>query len=274
MKKKTTISFVIPFKSRFDFLRDAIISIYNQKNLEDVDLEIFIIEEKNSQIFFGRQLQKEFPKISPIVNIYEEGPGGSRQTGLEKAKGEFIIFLDSDDVLEPLFISKLSETLKRNPKTAAVVCFSEARFEKGFKLKYKIKLYPLMLVRDLSLWIAYFINKGNLFLSAFYLCQLSHMMFRSSFIKKLRFDYRYRRGGEDCDFNVKVLQHNPIRIIPSRLLKFRYSPKSATYQSVQLDNKWNSFNTLANNLPDSFKKGLYYYLFLLYIKIFRTVSSK
>lgn len=269
MINKTTVSIIIPFKFQPKFLKEALSSIHRQKNLEKINLEIIIIYEEEFNLNIKKELSKKFPNIRYCLNESEEGPGGSRQTGLKVASGEFIIFLDSDDILRPLFIIKMLKTLINNPLSSAAICFSLARFEKGFRIKNRIRLYPLMMIRDISLIFAYFFNKGNIFPTSFYLCQISHMMFRVSAIKKLLFDYQYRRGGEDWDFFVKTLSHGSIKVTISRLLLFRYSPRSSTFQPLQLQNKWKSYSLLAKNLPDQFKKGLYYQLFLHYIKFFR-----
>lgn len=265
---KTIVSIIIPFKGRLELVREALKSVFNQKNVLLSNIEIILVEDYEQNKNDRKILKKEFPNIKIISNQFEEGPGGGRQSGLKHAKGDYITFLDSDDALEPLFLSKMLKAPSKDTDASGAVCMSKAHFEKGFKPKDRFRLYPLMAIRDISLFIAYFLNKQNIFPNSFYLCQISHMIFRSSVIKKLRFNYQYRRGGEDWDFFVKVLQSGPIKIVPSRALRFRYSPGSSTYQPIQLQNKWRSYSLLAQNLPDSFKKGVYYQLFLYYIKSF------
>lgn len=268
MRNKIIVSVIIPFKFQLKFLKEALNSIYRQKDLEKINLEIIIVQEKESALNLKKELSNKFPDLRYFLNENREGPGGSRQTGMKKATGDYILFLDADDILDSMFINILLMKLTKNPKASGVLCLSHAKFEKGFKLKDKIKLYPLMLIRDLSRLISYFFNNQNLFPSAFYLGHFSHMIFRSSLIKDIQFDYRYRRGGEDWDFFVKAMQRGPIKIVLHRLVYFRHSPGSSTYLVISLQNKWRAYHLLTDNLPNSFKKGVFYKLFLFYIKSF------
>ena len=50
------------------------------------------------------------------------GPSAARNTGIAKAKGEFLMFLDADDVFRPNTLQKLVRGLSRNPQWDAVHC--------------------------------------------------------------------------------------------------------------------------------------------------------
>lgn len=268
MINKITVSVIIPFKFQPEFLKEALSSLHNQKGIENITLEIIIVQEREAALDLKKELDKKFPNICYLLNEDKEGPGGSRQTGMKKATGEYILFLDADDTLDPLFFNKLLKKLLENPQASGILCLSKTKFEKGFRLKDKLKLYPLMFIRDTLRLIAFFFNNQNIFPSAFYLGHFSHMIFRTSLVNDIKFDYQYRRGGEDWDFFVKAMQKGPIKIVPHKLVYFRHSPGSSTYLAISLKNKWRAYFLLANNLPNSFKKGFLYKLFLFYIKSF------
>lgn len=273
MTQSIKISVIIPAKSRFPLVKEAINSIYSQDyNLESI--EIIVVEEKNYGEEIRYKLKQIFPKIIILENNDKEGPGGSRNTGLLAAKGKYILFLDSDDQLNSDFLKKMTNVLENDASCYGAVCFSKSCFHPDFNFCERIKLYPLMLIRDMSLMSAFLFNKRNLYKTSFYLCQISHMLFKSGAVKTLKFNYSYRRGGEDWDFFTQVLSQGSIRILPERLLKFRYSPGSSTDTLLNRRLKWKSYALLANSLPLIFKQGIFYKLFLQYINMFKTKNSR
>lgn len=268
MATSPLVSIVIPFKGRLELVKKAVNSIFFQVGFDPSRLEIILVEEKNYGETLRHSLKKEFAKIKIFVNQGKEGPGGSRQTGLRKVRGKYIVFLDSDDQLKSNYLSEIFRVLDSDPNLGAVLCLSMPVFASNFNILERIKLYPLMIIRDLSLLCFYKLNHNNLIPSAFYLCQISHMMFRSSTVKKIQFNYDYRYGGEDWDFIIQVLNKKPTRILPKRLLLFRYSKGSSTDMPINRKLKWKSYSLLAKRVPASFKRGVFYKLFLMYIRLF------
>lgn len=267
MENTPLITIIIPHFRRLDFTLRAIESINHQMQIHQKEIQVIVADEEyNKEV--ENKLKQFRPDLVYIKNSNEEGPGGNRQSGLLHATGKYIMFLDSDDQLAPDFVSRTVPVLQQNPKLAAAICMSKPYFEKGFSLPHKLRLYPLMFIRDLSFGFSLIFNQGYLYPSAFYLCQISHMIFRKSFAEKLKFNYDYRHGGEDWDFIIKALKAGPIKIVPLQLLIFCYSPGSSTFKEMNLTNKWKSYSLLASRLSEKFRQGYFYKLFLLYIKTF------
>ena len=158
-------------------------------------------------------------------------------------------------------------------KAVAVVCLSYSKFEKKYSVKERIKLLPLMWIRDFIFLTSYYFNSTNLFPSAFYLCQISHMMFKKRSIDNIRFNYDFRRGGEDWDFFSRVLERGSIKIILKCLLIFRYTPGSTTDSALNRKFKWSSYLKLAGRLGGKFQNSIFYRLFLVYIRIYGGKNS-
>ncbi len=266
--KDSLVTIITPHFRRLDFTIAAIKSVNRQKGIPKEKVQIIIVDEgynaKTKQV-----LQKHNKNLNYFKTKELEGPGADRQTGLDLTKSEFVLFLDSDDQLQPTFLKEMIKALRQDSKAAAAICFSNPYFESGFYLRRKIKLWPLMLLRDLSLFATRF-NNDHLFPSAFYLCQLSHMLFRKSALTSFKFNYDYRRGGEDWDLVVHCLKQNQIKVVHKKLLTFRYSPGSSTENPINQKLKWASYRLLAKRLPSKFKKGVFYHLFLRYIGSFKS----
>lgn len=261
-------SVIIPVMGRIEYVRQALDSIYLQNLDSNYVVEIILVEEKNYGENISMQLKKEYPDVCYLINNGKEGPGGSRQTGLKVAKGKFIFFLDSDDQMMPNFIKTMINNLEQDQKSIAAICFSKPYFVHGFKLKTKIRLYPLIMIRDCSLIIGYLFNQKHIWPQSFYLCQISHMVFKS-LIKDQTFNYDYLRGGEDWDFIVQSLEKGTIKIVPKRLLLFRYSIGSSTFNKTNLELKWQAYSLLVSRLQKRYRQGIFYLLFLWYIDIFK-----
>ncbi len=267
MSDKPLVSVIIPDRNRPHLVLEAIRSVFSQSQSFLLDIEVILVIDHNPD-YPRQEIRASYPKVKIINNTDKEGPGGSRNTGLAKAKGKYIAFLDSDDQWEQNFLSSMVAELEKNKFVVATTGFSRALIHPNFNFKERIKLYPLMMIRDASLISSYLFNRRTLFNGSFFLCQISHMLFKARAIKRLRFNYDYRRGGEDWDFFVQAMEYGSVGVVPRRLLLFRYTPGSSTDSLINRQLKWQSYSLLASRLPKKFKKGTFYYLFLLYIKLF------
>ncbi len=113
------ISVVIPFLNRFESVSKAIDSIINQTYcywelilVDDFSTEIYIPDIKDDRIKLFR-------------NDKNIGPGASRQKGIEYSNGDFICFLDSDDIYLPRFLEfQLKAHIKHNFEISFSFCKS------------------------------------------------------------------------------------------------------------------------------------------------------
>lgn len=265
---KIVFSVIIPYKDRFDFVKSAIQSVNNQ-NFNQDKIEIIAVDDKGGDRKTEKRLKKIFKNVIFIENKDREGPGGKRNTGLQRSKGRFVIFLDSDDQLNKDFMKKAYQIFKNDASVGATLCLSQRLFEKKFPMLEKAKRTILATIWDLAILASYLFNKGFLFPSAFYLTQVSHMSFRKPIIGSIRFNYDYRTGGEDWDFVFRVSQVSKIKIIVKRMLIFRYSQISSTYTQENIVKKWASYGLLTSRLPKTIKKTIYFKLFQMYIRFFK-----
>ncbi|MFZ2201851.1 MAG: glycosyltransferase, partial [Microgenomates group bacterium] len=260
------ISVVIPYYRRPHLLHQTITSVLAQKDINLSQIEILICEHEPTKV--AQELTQISPQIHHYHGLYQEGPGGNRQTGIHYAKGKYIVFLDADDLLTPTFLSQMSKNLELNSEAAAAVCLSSLLFAPNFPLRKRFRIILFVSLRNLGLLLGYLLNQGNIFPASFYFCQLSHMAFQTSVAKKLAFNYDYRRGGEDWDFVIQAQKFGPIKTMPRRLLLFRYALGSSTFTEENLKQKWKSYTLLTSRLSREFRQGIFYRLFLLYIKLF------
>lgn len=105
------LSIIVPTYNRSVLLKKALESIQNQ---DFKDLEIIVSDDNsndNTQSVI-KALQKDDQRIKYFLNeTYKQGPNGNKNNGLDKARGEFVSFLDDDDELLPHALSVLMQKI-------------------------------------------------------------------------------------------------------------------------------------------------------------------
>lgn len=105
-------SVIIPVYNRIDEVRDLMKSLALQSCK---DFEVVIVEDGSSAPC--KDVVEEYADRVNASYYYKENEGRSiaRNHGLERAKGEYFIFFDSDCVIPPNYFKILSEALDKNP---------------------------------------------------------------------------------------------------------------------------------------------------------------
>ncbi len=90
-------------EERWSDLSDAIISIQQQT----VPVrELILVIDHNSSLF--KRVQRHFPDIVVIENTGPAGLSGARNSGIARAKGALVAFLDDDAIAEPDWLECLT----------------------------------------------------------------------------------------------------------------------------------------------------------------------
>lgn len=108
-------SFVIPVFNRPDEVDELLHSLTQQKQK---DFEVIIVEDGST---LSSQMVCERYKNQLAIHYYykeNSGPGQSRNYGVERAKGDYVIILDSDVVLPDDYLVAVDQELKRQPADA------------------------------------------------------------------------------------------------------------------------------------------------------------
>lgn len=132
-----TISIIIAIFNRKDELFELLNSLSHQT---DKDFEVIIVDD-------GSKIA-----LLPTVELFEEqldiqffrkdnsGPGLSRNYGAKRAKNDWLVFVDSDVIVETDYIENIKKNLTENPADA----FGGAdKAHKGFNLMQKAISYSM-----------------------------------------------------------------------------------------------------------------------------------
>ncbi|MFA0476469.1 glycosyltransferase family 2 protein [Vibrio breoganii] len=120
------ISIIIPVYNCERFIEECIRSAMNQ----DLDLfEVICINDgstDNTQNILAK-LESEYASLR-VINKINEGPAKAREVGVVKATGEYLAFLDGDDLLAPNALGEIYAVASKNDLDMAVygsVTFSD-----------------------------------------------------------------------------------------------------------------------------------------------------
>lgn len=110
------VSVITPCYGHAQYLPETIGSVIAQTF---TDWELIAIDDASPDNTGEIVLQYTDPRIR-YYRQANAGMAGARNTGLQMAQGEFVVFLDDDDLLEPEFMQTGLEILRADPSLAGV----------------------------------------------------------------------------------------------------------------------------------------------------------
>jgi len=134
------VSVIMPLYNGERFLQDAVHSVQKQSY---PFWELIIIDDASTDE--GLSLAQSFSDNDDRIKVKKLkknlGAGNARNQGLAVAKGDYIAFLDADDIWK---FSKLEKQIKFMKEHDALICYSDYDFiaEDGTSLHRKIEALP------------------------------------------------------------------------------------------------------------------------------------
>ncbi|MFR6590644.1 MAG: glycosyltransferase family 2 protein [Gallintestinimicrobium sp.] len=117
-KKQGQISIIMPVYNGVSWIGECIESIRQQT---DTNWELLVLDDHSTDgtTELVLKLAEADSRIFPILR-QKNGVSAARNEGLEKAQGEFIMFVDADDKLDPQMLSVLRAMLGQTESDLAV----------------------------------------------------------------------------------------------------------------------------------------------------------
>ena len=131
------ISVIVPVYNVEDYLAKCLDSLVNQ-TLEDI--EIIVVNDGSPDN--SDKIIKEYAKKYDSIKSFKKENGGlsdARNYGIEKATGEYIAFIDSDDFISNDMLDKMYKKAK-NDKLDIVLCDTINLYENGEQVLVKSNL--------------------------------------------------------------------------------------------------------------------------------------
>ena len=123
-----TVSVVIPTYKDRGGLVNCIDSVLNQ-GYEGL-IEVIVVDDNDPNSIYRKQTEQVMhaydnnPKVIYLRHLKNINGSAARNTGIRASKGEFVAFLDDDDIYLKDKLAKQVSYLENNPQKDAVYCFS------------------------------------------------------------------------------------------------------------------------------------------------------
>lgn len=115
---KPIITIVVPVYNVEKYLSECLDSLLAQTY---ENLEILLINDGSTDDSeaIAKRYEQENPEKVHVHTKENAGPGPARNDGIQMAKGEYILFADSDDICEPNMVADLYEAIKKTDSQIA-----------------------------------------------------------------------------------------------------------------------------------------------------------
>jgi len=200
------VSVIIPCFNYGRFLKTSLASVTGQ-TLKPV--ETLIIDDGSTDPDTLAILHDLSVRGTKIIRQENRGLSGARNTGVRQSKGEFIYFLDADDVLFPECLEKLATLLQQDSNAIAACCGVKLLGGQQNGTEWPARYDPYLILVE-NIWGA------GIMLQKRRIEELS-----------LYYDEAMRNGYEDWEFNIRLVQTGqPILVHPAPLYHYRIHPHS------------------------------------------------
>ena len=208
VRMKPRVSAVLPTRNRASLLPDALQSVFAQRGAGTTfDLDVIVVDDAstdNTADVVARHAAARYIKLPENV-----GPSAARNAGLQASRGEYITFIDDDDVWLP---GKLELQLAAMERVAGVgVVYSQYYLQRRGK--------PPALIPEAhsapSGWVLPVMLAGDWSFST-----LNLLIRRSAFERVGGFDESLDYG-EDRDISFRLARHVPFVFAPGPVFIYR-----------------------------------------------------
>ncbi|MEM9276814.1 MAG: glycosyltransferase family 2 protein, partial [Cyanobacteria bacterium P01_F01_bin.143] len=131
------VSVIVPTYNRSDLLSRAIASIVAQSYPH---WEVIVVDDASQEDIAQAVEQIDDQRIRYVRHAVNLGGSEARNTGIRKAQGEFVAFIDSDDVWLPQKLQRQLEALESTHNGKDLVCYS--RFQSSPQVFYAQSIFP------------------------------------------------------------------------------------------------------------------------------------
>lgn len=162
-----------------------------------------------------------------LIQQSNQGPAIARNTGIKAAKGEYIQFCDSDDLLHPEKISRSMALLETRTDAALVYCKMQPIDEQGRPLNDEVSAPPDDYFAEERLFCKILKANGSPIQTTTILARKAALEAVGSY----RADPNHR-CAEDWDLLLRLAQDYPFLGIPEALTSYRHRPGALTNQPI------------------------------------------
>ena len=196
----------------------VIMPVYNAESIDSVlsqtyvDFELILVNDcsKDNSLMIMREYEQKDSRVKVFSNEQNRGVSYTRNFGVENASGEYIAFLDSDDMWTSDKLQKQFELIDKYPDTD--ICFSGSAFvdTEGNKSDYVFSVPEKVIYKELL--------KQNVI-------SCSSVLIKKEWL--IKYPMQYDNMHEDFAVWLQVLRDNGVaRAVNEPLLIYRVDKNS------------------------------------------------
>lgn len=208
------VSIIIPVYNVEKYLRTCLDSIVAQ-TLPNIEAIIVNDGSKDGSLAILKEYEEQYQDLITVYTTENRGVSHARNYGIDRASGEYLLFVDSDDFIEPNMCELLYEKAKKDDNDIVICKYFDvyANEKTGAITRKKGKAYDIAIGRNFSLYETKF--------------ELTHIspfpwdkLYRRSLFEHNRFPEDMRFEDLAIIFQV-VCQTKSIGVIEDRLYNYR-----------------------------------------------------
>lgn len=232
MKK---VSVIVPVYGVEQYIAQTVQSVLDQ-TYENFELILIDDESPDRSIEICQQFTD--PRIK-IVHQQNRGLAGARNTGIRHAEGDYLAFLDSDDLWLPEKLEKHVEHLENSPKVGVSYCRSAFIDEEGNPLG----IYQTPKLTDITLGQVLCRNPiSNGSVPVMRREVLEEIKFQDNIhgtVEDFYFDDRFRESEDiECWFRIAILTDWQMEGIPESLTLYRVNSGGLSANLPRKQESW------------------------------------
>lgn len=189
------VSVIIPTFNRISMLQEALSSVYAQEF--DGVIEILVVDD-NSQDSTSEVVSQNHPEVRLISLKQNVGAYVARNRALLVARGEYIAFLDSDDLWEPNYLNTQISALSKHSHSFSISALVALNITTGEK--QILEQRP-----DLTRFSS---PTHQLLVTSSFICSPSSVVFPRTTFDRLGFFDEMFRVGADREFYLRCFLAN------------------------------------------------------------------
>ncbi len=266
-----TFSFIIPsYNSESAYLFEAVSSCL-ATNYDNI--EIIVVDDGSD----NKRIYEELTSLDHRIKVFTKENGGlasARNLGIQVASGDFISFVDDDDLIHPDYISLALPYLIQQPDS--VVCYSDSRSFDAFHSttrrcvlnRYRGQSIEMLFCNYDALW-------GHPNINLYSSCAKIYP--RALFKADVRFDEKQGYIGEDRLFLFQMIDYFDDFICLSGSPMYYYRPRVNSITNGYKPNITAKYLEVANRLFESchgvFRREMQVYFDVLNMHLFNVCCA-
>lgn len=240
------VSVVMPVYNCERYLLESIDSVLKQTYS---NLELVIVDDGSTDDSAGL-IKKVIRQDERIVYIYQnnQGPGAARNRGIESARGEYIAFIDADDIW---FHDKIEKQIEKLTKLENTIIFGGSRYIWENSNKTRVVNYKNFKKREEFFKYLAYLPSNKIAFTCAVICN------KKCITKVGNFDTSLN-NAEDWDLWLRLAIQYPFYALPSPVFYRRKHESNSTSHIPLEENVQNELKVLSKLREDFIREKIDY----------------